>query len=221
MENFSQLPAVIQKENFRSIFFSKIISHLKNHTMRQLLKQLLLAFGGIITGALLVAPTQTIAVLEYVFTTHEYIASKIALVALGFIYRKTVIRFFRRVQKLSHKRQIMQDQEKLIDGIPVSELADYLIRNGNFKREGINGVRATFGIYNMDRFNRLANNLEQRKILKRGENNMRVLEGTWSRQALVDFLSQSEDSGKEMQYFRVHRVGDNAKVRLNKEEILV
>ena len=133
-----------------------------------------------------------------------------------FFGRKAIIRAIRRVGRFFEKRKAIVNDEKLIDDIPVAELVDYMLRNKRFKREGINGVRATFGL-NMEKFNHLAKKLEENQVLVRGENNGRVLAGNWSRQALIDYLSGQKHSSNLQPRFTIHRIG-GGKVRLMKDQ---
>ncbi len=215
IENQNQI-----NQTFGEVVGGKIIAHIRDRKAKHLLKEIAELIIGLFLGAAIIAPQKVIVTLINIFSYNGFVIMKVIVTLAIFFYRKSIIRLFKKVRKFHMKHQIVET-DKLIDGIPVHELADYLIRNNNFKREGINGVRETFGISSMEKFNRLANNLEYKKILKRGENNMRVLDGRWSRQALIDFLSQSKDSGDGENWFRVFKINaPQAKLRFDKKEIL-
>jgi hypothetical protein len=208
-----------QKQTIGGVIAEKIAGHIRAHKFTDLLKQAVELIAGLFIGAVFAAPGHVLAAFEWMITTHGYVIPKVVGVMMLFFYRKSFVKIYSKAKRHFAKRASASEKEKLIDGIPVSELADYLIRNTNFKREGVNGVRETFGL-NMEKFNRLAQNLERRKVLKRGESNMRILDGRWSRQALIDFLGQSEKSGEAESWFRVFKINDEtAKVRLDKHEI--
>jgi len=203
----------IDTPSFWKIIFAKILLHIHSHKLTQLIKQCVGLIIGIFIGAAIVVPEITFEALKWMATTRSYAFPKLAMVFTLFFYRKNLMRFFRR---LTRKSPVIR-QEKLIDNIPVSELTDYLIRNKHFKREGVNGVRATFGL-NMEKFNRLANKLEENGVLTRGENNGRFLSERWTRQTLIDFLSQTEKSETMVPWLRIHKIG--GKVRLEKQELM-
>jgi hypothetical protein len=206
-------------ETIATVFAEKLTGYIRGHKFADLIKKVAELAAGFFIGVAILAPGHVIDGLWWMATARNgAILEAIAIMSL-FFRRRAISRIFGRLVRFAHKRGIMAAKERLIDGIPISELVDYLIRNGNLKREGANGARETFGL-NMDRFNRLANNLERLHILERGENNMRMLAGRWSRQALIDCLGQSESSGSAEPWFRILRIGDpSAKVRLDKEEI--
>lgn len=195
-----------------SVLWQKVVAYVERKKTVYLFRKAMELIAGLTIGFIIIKPY---AVLNFILSIIQYQNFALPKLSLGIAIifsRKAAFRFFRKIQR----KELGLDQEKLIEGIPVAELADYLIRNGNLRREGINGVRATFGIANMEKFNRLASNLERRKILTRGDNNMRVLSGRWSRQALIDFMAQPENEN----WFRVHRIGEGNKVRLDRKEIL-
>jgi hypothetical protein len=197
---------------------SKISSYIASHKFTEIIKKTAELFCGFFTGVALLAPDSVSEAMLWCATVRNNAIPKVVVIMCLFFYRRQIARFIARLFRWAHARDIARNKERLIDGIPVSELADYLIRNGNLKREGVNGARETFGL-NMERFNRLANNLERLRILERGESNMRVLSGRWSRQALIDCLSQSNDSRSADPWFRIFKVGGGEKIRLDKTEI--
>lgn len=197
---------------------AKVAGHVQNHKASQLLKQVAELLCGLLVGALLVKPVQVMAGIEYLLKIESFAIPKVMGFFILFFGRKAIMRNVRRIGRFFEKRKAALNDEQLLDGIPVSEMVDYLLRNKHFKREGVNGVRATFGL-NMERFNRLAKKLEENKVLVRGENNGRMLDGHWSRQALIDYLSGEERSIDLQPRFTIHRIGESNKVRLMKEEM--
>ncbi|TXH08070.1 MAG: hypothetical protein E6R04_11640 [Spirochaetes bacterium] len=205
------------KQTLRGVFWNKFLRFIEKNSIGYLAKKTVeLLLGGLI-GAMLVKPDIVINFISEVVKTHDFAVPKIAAGILIIFSRKLFYRIPGKIRKF-RKKLINQTGEanKLIDGVPVPELADYLVRNKNFRREGVNGARETFGL-NMKKFNVLAGKLEKAGILLRGENNMRILAPRWSRQALIDFLAQEKiDSG----WFRVFKIGDpTVKIRLDRQEI--
>jgi len=217
MQNYAKNPETMHI-TITGAVSERIAGYIRGHKFTDIIKKTAELISGLFIGVALLTPDHVTESLLWCATVRNGAIPKLVVVMSLFFYRRAIARFISRLFRWAHARDLARQKEKLIDGIPVSELADYLIRNGNLKREGVNGARETFGI-NMDRFNRLANNLERLHILERGENNMRILAGRWSRQALIDCLSQSESSGAAEPWFRVFRVGEAAKVRLDRHEI--
>lgn len=195
---------------------TKIVGHVQNHKASQLFKQAVELAAGVFLGALFIAPAEIMAGAEFLLKTNDYALPKMVGVMTVFFGRKSIIRTIKGMSKYFERKKAVKNQEKLIDDIPVAELVDYMLRNKHFKREGMNGVRATFGL-NMEKFNRLAKKLEENKVLVRGENNGRIVAGHWSRQALVDYLSGEEKSVDLLPRFTIHRIG-GGKVRLMKDQ---
>lgn len=207
------------------VLAEKVIGHIKNNNIKTLSLQAAELFFGAFLGSLLVAPNQIMAGVENLLKTQDFALPKFVGFAIlfwgrKFIFRtiKGLIRAFQRIGRRIETQKAIQNDEPLLDGIPVPELVDYLLRNKKFKREGVNGVRQTFGL-NMERFNRLAKNLEEVKVLIRGENNGRELDGAWSRQALIDHLSGERKSSELKPRFVIKRIGDNHKQRLMRNEL--
>lgn len=198
---------------------NKIVAHIETHKASQLFKQALELMAGVFIGAIFVAPTQIMEGAEFLLKTNDFAVPKVVGVMIAFFGRKAILRNIKRAGRFFEKRKAIINDERLIDDIPVAELVDYMLRNKHFKREGINGVRATFGL-NMEKFNRLAKKLEENQVLVRGENNGRILAGHWSRQALIDYLSGEKKSVDLLPRFTIHRIGANNKVRLMKPELI-
>lgn len=173
---------------------------------------------GILLGACVVAPSIVADDFLRVAEIESYAPVKFIFVLAAFYYRKTIFRLCKRWVRIVQK--FFKPKEKQIDNIPVAELVDYLIRNRHFRREGINGARATFGL-NMDKFNKLARHLEDRGVLTRADNNGRVLAEQWSRQSLVDYLSGKDKSSELLPRFKIRRIGENAKIRLDNSEMMI
>lgn len=81
-----------------------------------------------------------------------------------------------------------------IDGIPTTELLDWLFTHQSFKREE---VKAHFGIAH-HRYNALAQKLEDLGVLIRGENNARILNDDYSRQDIASIL-RGKGSSKDLE----------------------
>lgn len=210
----------VESPSLSGVLMAKLAGYVKEHKASELFGQLLELTAGLFLGSLLVAPTQIMAGAEYLLKIEDFAIPKVVGFAILFFGRKAIFRTFKRVGRFFEKRKAIINDEKMIDSIPVAELVDYMLRNKHFKREGVNGVRATFGL-NMERFNRLAKKLEENKVLVRGENNGRILDGKWSRQALIDYLSGEKRSADLQPRFTIHRIGAGNKVRLMREELAV
>lgn len=214
--NTNQENRPVKSPSLAGVLADKFVGHVQSHKFSQLFWQFLELAAGLFLGALLVAPTQILAGLEYVAKIEDFAVPKVVVFSFLFFGRKTIVREFKRLGRFFENRKAVANQEKMIDNIPVPELVDYMLRTKHFKREGMNGVRATFGL-NMEKFNRLAKKLEENKVLVRGENNGRILDGHWSRQALIDYLSGEKRSADLQPRFTIHRIG-GGKVRLMKDQ---
>ena len=199
--------------SLRSIFAEKSGAYIRKTPVLRLFKQSLGLLIFALISIILISPAAGRSIVWFVASGGGAIVPKIALAWC-------VVRFWRRIvyfpRRVRNAVQRLRNRQNTIDGIPVGELVDYLVRNQHFKREGVNGVRATFGL-NMEKFNRLAANLEKSGVLKRGENNSRVLGDRWNRQTLFDLLDgkkrSSEVSGG---LFKVRGI---EKVRVDNAEI--
>lgn len=208
------------KQTIRSVISGKLLKFIADNSIGSLLKKTAELILGMVFGAFIFRPAMIIDFIRETLIMQDYAVPKIMAGFLIFYCRKLLYKIPGKIRRLKKKFENHSiEVSKMVDGIPVDELADYLVRNGNFRREGVNGVRETFGL-RMDKFNRLAGKLEQNGVLIRGENNLRKLAPKWSRQALIDFLSQSESSKVMTPWVRVHRIGENAKIRLDRQEIL-
>lgn len=200
----------------RGVLWGKFIDHAKAHRVGQLSRQALNLVGGITVGAVIVAPHQISELLGYLSTTGDYVVPRVIICTGLFFSRKKISSAYKRFKRQAEKQEAIENEEALIDGIPVNELVDYMIRTKKFIREGVNGVRPTFGL-SMEKFNKLAKKLETMGVLVRGENNGRVLAPKWSRQALVDYLSGAEKSEDLQPRITIRRIGDG-KIRLLNSE---
>jgi len=198
----------------------KVATHIQETKVSNLLKQLMEGICGLFLGVAIVKPDKVSEALIWAAKIEGYAIPKLLLFSFLYFGRKSIVRAFNRMIRSIEIRRAEANEEKMIDDIPVPELVDYMLRNKHFKREGVNGVRATFGL-NMEKFNALAKKLEENKVLVRGENNGRILADSWSRQALIDYLSGEERSEDLQPRFTIHRIGANAKVRLMREELAV
>ena len=203
----------------KNVFQGKILQFIANNTMGSLAKKLAELCVGLVLGAFIFRPAVVGSFILETLKTEDYAIPKVLGFITIFYCRKLIYKIPGKARNVKRKIDVhFAEAHKQLDGIPVDELADYLIRNKNFRREGINGARQTFGL-RMEKYNQLAKKLEEHGVLVRGENNLRVLSPKWSRQALMDFLSQSESSKTMGPWFRIHRIGANAKVRLDRQEI--
>lgn len=197
------------------VIADKVIAYVRANRTGRILKKGLEIITALILGVLALYPAEVLAAIDSLLKLNNFAVPKVTVVAAAFLGRKSIIRMFKRCAKFVHSFSLQH--EKLLDGIPVAELTDYLIRNKHFKREGVNGVRETFGL-SMERFNKLAAKLEENGVLIRGENNGRILDTKWSRQTLIDYLSGTEKSVDMQPHFKIHRIGVGAKIRLDREE---
>lgn len=207
-----------QEITLKTALWLKIVNFVYRNSPAQLARKAGELFLGGFLGALALKPSQIIDFVSVGLKAQNYATVKMAVMLVLFFNRKYIFRFLaKKYQSFSANLQV-EGKEKLVFGIPISELADYLMRNRHFKREGINGVRSTFGL-NMEKFNLLASGLESAGVLCRGDNNARFLKPEWTRQTLVDFLGQNEKSKNIKPIIKITRIGQNEKIRLSTQEI--
>lgn len=201
-------------------FKKKFANYLYETPLKQIFYRFLYLCFGVGIGVAIVFPSAMVAFLENGFAFKNYVLPKLALWCVLFAYWRHLLSAPRKTRVLFNRMKRKLTKEKTIDGIPAMELADYLIRNKSFKREGLNGARETFGL-SMKKYNRIAQNLEKTGVLVRGDNNSRVLDETWTRQTLVDFLKYSRDSRELSKKVNiVNRLTANPKIRLAKQELV-
>lgn len=201
------------KMKILSILTDKIALHIAANKTGKLCRQLLELFIGLTIGAVIISPDFVSGLFWAAISAYNFAFIKSIFLMGVFFKRKSVIRFFRSTYFFAKKRRAENLEEKFLDNIPIPELTDYLIRNRHFRREGVNGVRMTFGL-NMERYNKLAKNLEDSGVLVRGTNNGRILDAHWSRQSLFDFLSGYYESADMIPRFTINRIR-GGKVRLD------
>lgn len=202
----------------RGVLWGKFVDHAKAHKMGQLTRQGVELVAGLVVGAAIIAPHQMSELGSYILTVGDYVIPRVVLVTGLFFTRKKIMKAYKRFKRHAETQEAIENEEALIDGIPVNELVDYMVRNKKFKREGVNGVRTTFGL-SMEKFNRLAKKLEEMDVLVRAENNGRVLNTKWSRQALVDYLSGEEKSEDLAPRITIRKINNDGKMRLMAAEI--
>lgn len=209
-----------EKQTITGILKDKITRHLAAHRAGQLARQAAeLAAGGLF-GAIVVSPDQVFNFLFETLKTQDFAPIKFCGVFFLFYFRKNIIRAIRSFRRDQAIKKMVQEREHLLDNIPAIELVDYLMRNRHFRREGVNGVRTTFGL-TMERFNALAQKLESNGVLVRGPNNGRILADHWTRQTLFDYLSGNAKSADMMPRFTITRIGSGGKVRMDKNQLPV
>lgn len=201
------------------VIFDKAARHVAANKMGKLVRQGVELTAGCFLGALVIFPDQTSSLLWEGVIAGNYAAPKFVLMTGLFFQRKTVFRIFRKAYFWVKAKRAEKVEDKFMDKIPVAELTDYLIRNRHFRREGINGVRATFGL-NMERYNSLAGRLEANGVLVRGTNNGRILADSWTRQTLFDYLGGYYKSEHLIPRFKITRINGAGKIRLEKSQLV-
>ncbi len=128
----------------------------------------------------LIAPQLTLGYLYSLGTWKSYAIAKVIICTLSFYH-------FHRVKKLWHwmrqkkNRKDPDGNQHTYYGIPIEQMADYLIENQSFQREhSINH----FGISRKRQFT-IADELEKNGVLIRGESNSRALQPVLTREQLV------------------------------------
>lgn len=200
------------------VIFDKAARHIAANKAGKLVRQGVELSIGLFLGALVIVPDQTVGLIQAGFEAGNYAAPKFFLMTIAFFNRKSIVRILRKVYFFVKAKRAEKLEDKFLDKIPVAELTDYLIRNRHFRREGVNGVRATFGL-NMERYNALAKRLEANEVLVRGVNNGRILADHWSRQSLFDYLSGYYESADMIPRFKITRINGGGKVRLEANAI--
>lgn len=78
----------------------------------------------------------------------------------------------------------------LIEGIPISELVDHIFSESSFKRDEIERKFAL----PRNRYQSIANRLDELGVFKRGDNNARELQENFKREDLVRMLREGGES---------------------------
>lgn len=130
-----------------------------------------------------IAPQLTMGYVYALLSWKSAAILKIVICIAAFSYYRYAPRAFAWIAtKLKSMRPKKTDD--LYHGIPVGELADYLLEQGAFPRE--NAI-VRFAISRKRQF-KIADELERNGILERGNANARVLRPDLSREQLVTFL---------------------------------
>lgn len=102
------------------------------------------------------------------------------------------------------KQNIQENKEKLISWIPIIEILNHLFENKHFKRTE---VEWKFWI-SRNKYQQLAAKLEDINILKRGENNSRVLNEEYTREQIAKAFIFADGDIRKM-YMPVIQEGNN------------
>lgn len=211
----------LHRRTFKQVIGDKFLDHVADQPMRRLAVQAAEIAGISLVAAALISPHVAGSAALVVLAAGGYALPKVCVAAVAVLYRRELWRAARASYEHVRYGEIaveeIEPDEVTLEGVPVIELVDFLIRNRNFIREGENGARATFGL-RMERYQRLAGNLERVGILVRGENNSRIIAPEWTRQTLIDFLAGAVDDDSDSLSSKL-TISNTQKVRKTTDEL--
>lgn len=145
-------------------------------TMRRAVKFV----AAVIACVAVAAPQYALGYLTSLVDWHDAAILKVVIVLAAFCYYRQALRFIRWARGRLNRRDPDGDQETY-HGIPIEQMADYLIERRGFQRE--HAIRH-FGISRKRQF-KMADELEKNGILVRGGCNGRKLHESITRDQLV------------------------------------
>lgn len=171
-----------------NIITQKITHALEQSSLSSILRASGAFACAVLLSAVMVFPSETIALLLQCATFYQYAPAKIAFCFALVHRRNQIIALYRKYKKSSRKRT----QGHTIEGIPTVELLDHLFEFESFKRDDI---EAKFNIPR-HRYTDLAQKLETLGVLQRGPNNSRVLNPEYTRADIAAILHGRNTSGQ-------------------------
>jgi hypothetical protein len=170
----------------KKVLWIKFVQFVAERPLGSIVKFVGLSFVAGLLSSLLASPDDFERVFYAVALWHNGLITLI-LMCFGFVFFAP--RFFRFIMDelvyiVEGLTQQSCESDETIEGIPVTEMVDHLFEEKSFKREEIEGK---FGIPR-NRYQRLAEKMEDLDILTRGENNSRVLNEEMSRAEVIEHL---------------------------------
>lgn len=168
------------------VLWNKFVEFVEEKPLGSIIRFLAMSFLAGVLSSILTAPDAMQEVFyRLMMWRHSVIPAVVMCFAFVFFAPKLWGMFFEQVVQIV---EFFSDQsiesDETIEGVPVNELIDHLFENQSFKRCDIEG---TFGMPH-NRFQRLAEKMEEMEILTRGENNSRVLNTKMTRAEVIEHL---------------------------------
>lgn len=173
-----------KERNVKSILWNKFLDILEDSTFRQIISVILLIKSSLILALVLTYPEKASELLLTAWKFENFLIPKIVW---SFILIFNFKRIFEILKNLIPEFPEVKEEPKgdTIEWIPVVELLDHLFEFESFKRDDI---EKKFGIPR-NRFTDLAQKLEELCVLKRGENNSRILNKEFARSDIANILA--------------------------------
>lgn len=189
-----------QKRTIWAIFQHKFYDYLENETVSDLLWKIFLIIAAFLITIILTYPDQGIYYFKKIFMFENMIIPKAFVIfyitynikILSKQYQLTVKKMKINFPKKSDRSNIKD--EDLISWIPIVEILDHLFTNKHFKRTEI---ESKFSIPR-NKYQELAEKMESINILKRGENNSRVLNEDFTREQIARAFVFAEGDVKKL-----------------------
>lgn len=185
------------KRTIPQIISNKILDNLENLTLSDILIRSLLLFIAIFFTLAILFPATTHSITKSIMQYQNYALLKTTIIfATVFNFQ----RIMKMVVEVYNARPTPQKSSTgdTIEGIPTLELLDHLFEHKSFKREDI---ETKFAIPR-NRYATLANKMESIGILKRGENNSRVLNEEYTRADIASIFKNVTSAKDLKQVFR-------------------
>lgn len=166
--------------------YTKLVAIVEETPLRTIVKFVGLSFLTGLLSSLMTAPDATETALYAAMHWRHGILTAIACsIGIVFFAPKLARMVYGQIIELI---EFFADQsvesDDTIEGIPVTEMVDHLFVEKSFKRDD---VETAFGIPR-NRYQRLAEKMEELDILIRGENNSRVLNPEMTRAEVIEHL---------------------------------
>lgn len=183
-----------EKKHMRSVVWQKLVAFVEAHSIRSMFKFVGLSFVAGLISAALTSPEETDRYFTLIMEWRNHtVPVALWVVLLTFFGKRAALFLFGAVADVlpaSEDDEEVGDQELRIEGIPVSDLVDHLVKFKTFKRDDI---ERKFLVPRY-RYTALTKKLKELDVLTHGLNNMTVLGPEWNREKLLSLFAGRESA---------------------------
>mgnify|MGYP001236172436 CR=1 FL=1 len=179
------------KKLMRSVLWQKLVAFVEDHSVRTGLKIVGLFFFAGVVSAILTSPEVADLTFSRVMTWRNYtVPVTLWVLFLTFYGRRVYLWLTNSIASHIAFTEDVPDEDCMIEGIPVSDLVDHLVKFKTFKRDDI---ERKFLVPRY-RYTALTKKLKELDVLTHGLNNMTVLGPEWNREKLLSLFAGRESA---------------------------
>lgn len=171
----------------RRVLYAKFLRWVDKTPPRDIIRRFLHVLIALSVPPVVMAPQFFLGILYSGLSWNSYAPAKVLIVVISLTYAMTVYRLSKRLMARLRMRRAKKANQYTYEGLPVDELASFLMEEKAFKKEV---AIPRFGL-SQPKYFKIANELEHYKILVRGDSNARVLNDSITREVLVRQLREN------------------------------